>query len=65
MSGTNSKAPCTKEGYNFFSITLANLEEFLVISIFHDLFFKKHPKTAISSSSRNEKNKITFLHFQL
>jgi hypothetical protein len=36
MSGTYSNAPCTEEGYKKNSITLANLEEFLVISIFHE-----------------------------
>jgi hypothetical protein len=33
MSGTYSNASCTKEGYKKLSITLAILEEFLVISL--------------------------------
>jgi predicted PP-loop superfamily ATPase len=35
MSGTYSNAPCTKEGYKIFSITLAILDEFFVNSLFH------------------------------
>jgi hypothetical protein len=34
MSGTYSNAPYIEKGYNFFSITLAILEEFFVISVF-------------------------------
>jgi hypothetical protein len=36
MSGTYSNAPCTEEGYNKISITLAKLVEFFVISFFHE-----------------------------
>jgi hypothetical protein len=36
MSGTYSNAPCIKKGVQKISITLPNLEEFLVISIFHE-----------------------------
>jgi hypothetical protein len=36
MSGTYSNAPCTEEGGSKISITLANLEEFFVISLFHE-----------------------------
>jgi hypothetical protein len=35
MSGTYSNASCTEKGTKFF-ITLAKLEEFLVISILHE-----------------------------
>jgi hypothetical protein len=34
MSGTYSNAPCNKKKVQKISITLANLEDFLVISIF-------------------------------
>jgi hypothetical protein len=36
MSGTYSNAPYTEKGYKFFSIILAKLVEFFVISIFHE-----------------------------
>jgi hypothetical protein len=36
MSGTYSKPPYSKEGYQKFSKTLAILLEFLVVSIFHE-----------------------------
>jgi hypothetical protein len=36
MKGKYSNTPCTKKGYKKISITLAILEEFLVISLFHE-----------------------------
>jgi hypothetical protein len=66
MSGTFSNAPCTQEGYKFFSIILAILVEFLVISLFHET---KIPmvdmKVQVYSnfSKKNwEKNEISKLH---
>jgi hypothetical protein len=36
MSGTYSNSPCTEEGVQEISITLAKLVEFLVIPISHE-----------------------------
>jgi hypothetical protein len=65
MSGTYSNAPCTEEGYQKNSITLAILVDFFVIVLFHETkipMVDMEVQMYSNFSKKIQKNEISKLH---